>query len=85
MATSCRLSSTGVRLGWDKSRELFGLNSIDDALRRAADAARQAGVDGPHLLRFDPPAFGGAGIAVISFGVDPYQAESVSWHVPGRG
>ncbi|WP_369798405.1 toxin glutamine deamidase domain-containing protein [Mycobacterium sp. URHB0044] len=76
---------SGFRLGFDKQKELDFLNSVDDALRRGADAARTAGVDGPRLLKFDPSAFDGNGIAVVGFGVDPYLADSVSWHIPGRG
>nr|WP_255413243.1 toxin glutamine deamidase domain-containing protein [Mycobacterium sp. 3519A] len=75
----------GFRLGFARQRELDFLNNVDHALLRGADAARQVGVDGPYLLRFDPSAFGGNGIAVVGFGVDPYLAESVSWHIPGRG
>ncbi len=45
--------------------------------------AAEAGLDAPLVLAFDPPAFGGDGRAVVSFGADPYQADSVSWLVPG--
>ncbi|MED5814292.1 alpha/beta hydrolase [Mycolicibacterium sp. 050232] len=79
------MSDRGVRLGHVKSTQLDRMNRVDDALRRAADAAREAQVDGPYLLRFDPDALSGAGIAMVSFGADPHLAESVSWHVPGRG
>ncbi|WP_234794062.1 alpha/beta hydrolase [Mycolicibacterium flavescens] len=34
-------------------------------------------------MAFDPAEFGGDGRAVVSFGSDPYQADSVSWHAPG--
>ncbi|MGV0744126.1 toxin glutamine deamidase domain-containing protein [Mycolicibacterium sp. XJ870] len=79
-----RLDS-GIRLGWEKHLEMLRAKAVGDALQRAIDAARRAGIDGPYLLRFDPDAHGGAGVAVVGFGVDPYLAESVSWHVPGRG
>ncbi|MEN3221849.1 alpha/beta hydrolase [Mycolicibacterium porcinum] len=35
------------------------------------------------LLALDVSEFGGDGRAVLSYGADPYTAESVSWHVPG--
>ncbi len=35
------------------------------------------------VLSLDPFEFGGDGRAVVSFGADPYQADSVSWLVPG--
>ncbi|WP_066902293.1 toxin glutamine deamidase domain-containing protein [Mycolicibacterium houstonense] len=76
---------SGVRLGWERHLEMLRAKAVGDALERATDAARRAGIDGPHLLRFDPDAHHGAGVAVIGFGVDPYRAESVSWHIPGRG
>jgi hypothetical protein len=79
-----RLDS-GVRLGRKMSRHLSRFTRLEGDLRRAADDARRAGVDGPYLLKFDPMAFREAGIAVVGFGVDPYLAESVSWHIPGRG
>ncbi len=79
------MKDRGVRLGHVKSSQLERMNRVDDALQRAADAAREAQVEGPYLLRFDPDAFGGAGMAMVSFGADPHLAESVSWHVPGRG
>ncbi|MGV0781624.1 toxin glutamine deamidase domain-containing protein [Mycolicibacterium sp. XJ775] len=75
----------GVRLGWENHLQMQGAKVVGDALERATDAARRAGVDGPYLLRFDPDAHRGAGAAVVGFGVDPYLAESVSWHIPGRG
>ncbi|MGV0815337.1 toxin glutamine deamidase domain-containing protein [Mycolicibacterium boenickei] len=76
---------SGFRLGWEKHLEMLRAQAVGDALQRATDAARRAGIDGPYLLRFDPDAHRGAGVAVVGFGVDPYLAESVSWHVPGRG
>ncbi len=74
-----------IRLGYEKKLELLRINSIEAALEGGAAAARRAGVDGPYLLRLDTNAFHGAGMAVVSFGVDPYLAESVVWNVPGRG
>jgi DNA-binding NarL/FixJ family response regulator/GNAT superfamily N-acetyltransferase len=79
-----RLDS-GVRLGYNMSRDLFRFSDIEAALRRAAEAAQRAGVDGPHLLQFHPFTFRDAGSVLVSFGVDPYLAETVSWHIPGRG
>ncbi len=52
-------------------------------LGTAQRAADKAGVGGPYLLAFDPLEFGGDGRAIVSFGDDPYRAESVSWNVPG--
>ncbi|CRZ17740.1 toxin glutamine deamidase domain-containing protein [Mycolicibacterium neworleansense] len=75
----------GVRLGWEKHLEMLRAKAVGDALERATQAARRAGIDGPYLLRFDPDAHRGAGVAVVGFGVDPYLAEAVSWHIPGRG
>ncbi|WP_237165069.1 alpha/beta hydrolase, partial [Mycolicibacterium peregrinum] len=75
----------GVRVGWENHLEMLRAQAVGDALERATDAARRAGIDGPYLLRFDPGAHHGAGLAVVGFGVDPYLAESVSWHIPGRG
>jgi len=79
-----RLDS-GVRLGYNMTRDLFRFSEIESALSRGAEAARRAGVDGPYLLQFHPFAFRDAGTVLVSFGVDPYLAESVSWNIPGRG
>lgn len=64
---------------------LLRVKKLENALDRADMAARQAGVGEPLILAFDPPAFGGDGRVLVSFGVDPYQADSVSWYVPGLG
>ncbi|MGV0809475.1 alpha/beta hydrolase [Mycolicibacterium setense] len=77
--------NSDIRLGFEKKLELLRINSIEAALERGAAAAQRAGVDGPYLLRLDTGAFHGAGMAVVSFGVDPYLAESVVWNIPGRG
>lgn len=72
--------------GWPSRAErkfLERVNRLDLTLQKADADARRAGVDGPLLLAFDPEEFGGDGRVVLSFGVDPYRAESVSWHVPG--
>ncbi len=61
------------------------VNRLDTELRKASADAKRAGVDGPLLLAFDPAEFGGDGRAVLSFGHDPYDADSVSVHVPGVG
>lgn len=66
-------------------RLLNRVNTIDLALQNAARDAERAGEKPPLLLAFDPAEFGGDGRAVISFGDDPYTAESVSWHAPGIG
>ncbi|WP_176561205.1 alpha/beta hydrolase [Mycobacterium neglectum] len=62
---------------------LARVNKFEAALDKARRDAQRAGVDGPLLLAFDPAEFGGDGRAVLSFGHDPYDADSVSWHVPG--
>ncbi|WP_445277893.1 alpha/beta hydrolase, partial [Streptomyces sp. DSM 41033] len=67
------------------SKTLARLERIQSSLAQAQTQARAAGIDGPLLLAFDASAFGGHGRAVVSFGADPYQADSVSWHVPGQG
>ncbi|WP_430755428.1 toxin glutamine deamidase domain-containing protein [Mycolicibacterium septicum] len=77
--------NSDIRLGYEKKLELLRINSIEAALERGAAAAQRAGVDGPYLLRLDTDAFHGAGMAVVSFGVDPYLADSVVWNIPGRG
>nr|WP_231395961.1 toxin glutamine deamidase domain-containing protein [Mycobacterium sp. URHD0025] len=77
--------NSDIRLGYEKHLELLKINSIEAALERGAAAAQRVGVDGPYLLRLDTVAFHGAGMAVVSFGVDPYLAESVVWNIPGRG
>ncbi len=77
--------NSDIRLGYEKHLELLKINSIEAALERGAAAAQRVGVDGPYLLRLDTGAFHGAGMAVVSFGVDPYLAESVVWNIPGRG
>ncbi|MGA5534144.1 alpha/beta hydrolase [Mycolicibacterium nivoides] len=64
---------------------LLRVNRLESALQRAHVAAQQAGVGEPLVLAFDPPAFGGDGRVLVSFGVDPYVADSVSWYVPGMG
>lgn len=73
-------------LGWPNRTErrlLERVNNLDLALRKAGADARRAGFRDPLLLAFDPQEFGGDGRVVLGFGVDPYRAESVSWHVPG--
>lgn len=84
------LRDRGMRLTRMQRNELARLNRVDEALTRAADEAKKAGVGGPVLMAFDAMAFGGNGRAVVAFGTDPrnpdpYQAKSVSWHVPGQG
>jgi alpha/beta hydrolase family protein len=71
-----RLSRAGLRC-------VQRMHGLEMALQQAADTARQAGVSGPYLLAFDPTAFNLDGRAIVSFGADPYQASSVSWHIPG--
>ncbi|MDV3124012.1 alpha/beta hydrolase [Mycobacterium sp. 21AC1] len=56
------------------------MDRLDLALGKAGVDAAQAGTEGPLLLAFDPS---GDGRAVLSYGADPYTADSVSWHVPG--
>ncbi|MHC9297397.1 LuxR C-terminal-related transcriptional regulator [Mycobacterium sp. LTG2003] len=60
-------------------------NRIQRALDTARTTAERAGLDGPHLLAFDPMAFGGSGRALVSFGEDPYEADRVLWNIPGQG
>lgn len=62
-------------------RFLARVNRLDLVLQKARADAMRTGVDGPLILAFDPKANGGR--IVLSFGADPYRAESVSWHVPG--
>jgi glycerophosphoryl diester phosphodiesterase len=64
---------------------LLRMNKFETALTDANTAAERAGIGHPYLLAYDPPAFGGDGRAVLSFGDDPYTAKSVSWYVPGVG
>ena len=76
---------SGAERAHSKLWLLGAVDAVDAALRRGAEEARAAGVDGPYLEAFDPEAFRGVGRAIISFGDDPDTAESVSWHIPGRG
>lgn len=64
---------------------LLRMNKLTTALHNAEVAAAQAGVGRPLLLAFDPLEFGRDGRAIVSFGEDPYKADSVSWYVPGLG
>ena len=73
----------GKRTSAEERKFLQRVNRLEDALRKAAADAEKAGETGPLLLAFDPAEFGGDGRAVLSFGDDPYQAASVSWHAPG--
>ncbi len=73
----------GERTSAGERKFLKKVNRLDEALRKAGRDAERAGEDGPLLLAFDPTEFGGDGRAVLSFGADPYDADSVSWHVPG--
>ncbi|HTI76974.1 MAG TPA: alpha/beta hydrolase, partial [Mycobacterium sp.] len=73
----------GVRPTRAERKLLRQVNRLDLALRKATADAERAGVGEPLLLAFDPAEFGGDGRAVLSFGADPYKADSVSWHVPG--
>lgn len=83
----------GERLTRDERRQLARLERITQALVKAGDMAKSAGVQGPLLLALDTEAFGGSGRAMVSFGhdptnpdiADPYKADKVAWHVPGRG
>ncbi|MGV0742982.1 alpha/beta hydrolase, partial [Mycolicibacterium sp. XJ870] len=79
------LRDSGHRLSRSQSKLLARLDQIDAALTRAGQLAQQSDLGGPLLLSFDHTAFGGDGRAVVSFGADPYRADSVSWHVPGQG
>ncbi|OMB88306.1 hypothetical protein A5746_21235 [Mycolicibacterium conceptionense] len=76
---------SGHRLTRAQSKTLARLERIQSSLAHAQNQARDAGIDGPLLLAFDASEFGGHGRAVVSFGANPYQADSVSWHVPGQG
>jgi alpha/beta hydrolase family protein len=80
-----RRQRNGVRLSRGDLKCVQRMNGLELALQKGADAARQAGVSGPYLLTFDPIAFGFDGRAIVSFGADPHQASSVSWHIPGLG
>nr|WP_234712904.1 alpha/beta hydrolase [Mycolicibacterium komanii] len=73
----------GHRTSVEERKFLRRVNRLENALRKAAADAKRADVDGPLLLAFDPTEFGGDGRAVVSFGHDPYQSDSVSWHAPG--
>jgi hypothetical protein len=73
----------GKRTSAEERKFLQRVNRLEDALRKAAVDAERAGENGPLLLAFDPAEFGGDGRAVLSFGDDPLQADSVSWHAPG--
>lgn len=79
------LRDSGHRLTRSQGKLLARLDQIDAALTRAGQLAQQSDLGGPQLLSFDHTAFGGDGRAVVSFGADPYRADSVSWHVPGQG
>ncbi|MCP9271556.1 LuxR C-terminal-related transcriptional regulator [Mycolicibacterium sp. CAU 1645] len=61
------------------------LDRVDRALRDAAAKAEAVGIGAPLLLSCDPLAFGGRGRVVLSFGADPDEAQSVSWHISGDG
>ncbi|MBN7482859.1 glycohydrolase toxin TNT-related protein [Mycobacteroides abscessus] len=74
---------SGERLTRPERKEFERLNELDRQLETARSNAEAAGVGGPHILAFDPKAFGGDGRALVSFGENPYKADSVSWHVPG--
>jgi glycerophosphoryl diester phosphodiesterase/predicted Fe-S protein YdhL (DUF1289 family) len=77
----------------NERKQLARLEQVHQALAKAGEMAKSAGVKGPLLLAFESEAFGGSGRAMVSFGsdptstgiADPYKAESVAWHVPGRG
>ncbi|HET6734020.1 toxin glutamine deamidase domain-containing protein [Mycobacterium sp.] len=73
----------GKRTSTAERKFLQRVNRLEDALRKASADAERAGESGPLLLAFDPAEFGGDGRAVLSFGDDPHQADSVSWHAPG--
>jgi hypothetical protein len=75
----------GVRPSERELKYLLRMNKLTTALRNAEVAAQRAGVGRPRLLAFDPLAFGRDGRAIVSFGEDPYKAESVAWYVPGLG
>ncbi|RIT44435.1 DUF4237 domain-containing protein [Mycobacteroides abscessus] len=74
---------SGERLTRPERKAFERLNELDRQLETARSNAEAAGVGGPHILAFDPKAFGGDGRALVSFGENPYKADSVSWHVPG--
>jgi hypothetical protein len=76
----------GERLTRFQRKELARLDRIQHALDRATVLSAEAGFkDPPRLLAFDSGAFGGDGRALVSFGEDPYKADTVAWHVPGQG
>lgn len=74
---------SGDKLSRPERKELERLDKLHKDLADAKIAAEAVGVGGPHLLAFDSKAFGGDGRALVSFGDNPYHADSVSWHVPG--
>jgi glycerophosphoryl diester phosphodiesterase len=73
----------GMRLTDAQRAFITRMRNMEVMLGTAQRAANKAGVGGPYLLAFDPLEFGGDGRAIVSFGDDPYRAESVSWNVPG--
>ncbi|WP_329604374.1 alpha/beta hydrolase [Mycolicibacterium fortuitum] len=73
----------GERLTRAERKLLHRMDKLDLAIRKADGDAVQAGLKPPMLLALDVSEFGDAGRAVLSYGADPYTAESVSWHVPG--
>ncbi|MGV0785269.1 alpha/beta hydrolase, partial [Mycolicibacterium sp. XJ775] len=73
----------GVALNKFESNYIDLMNDIESGLRSAHRNAARLNVGGPFLLALNPQAFGGVGRAIVSFGADPYTAQSVSWYVPG--
>ncbi|MGV0746534.1 alpha/beta hydrolase, partial [Mycolicibacterium sp. XJ870] len=73
----------GVALNKFEAAYVDLMHEIESGLRSAQRNATRLNVGGPFLLALDPQAFGGAGRAIVSFGADPYTAQSVSWYVPG--
>ncbi|MGW4101587.1 alpha/beta hydrolase, partial [Mycobacterium sp. NPDC004974] len=73
----------GVALDAMQERYVDLMNDVEAAMRSGQRNAARLGVGGPYLLALDPQAFGGNGRAIVSFGADPYTAQSVSWYVPG--
>ncbi|WP_234709471.1 alpha/beta hydrolase, partial [Mycolicibacterium conceptionense] len=73
----------GVRPSDSQLKTLLRVNRLAAGLQQMGREAAEAGLDAPLVLAFDPPAFGDDGRAVVSFGADPYTADSVSWLVPG--
>ncbi len=77
----CRRGSTPWQKIGDRELDFVReVNRLENALQRAEVASTQAGEGHPLLLALDPGAFGGDGRALVSFGADPYTAESVSWY-----